>query len=99
MFEVSAHDLVDLGEVAQVSQEDVQLDDILERTACCFGHRLQVFKHLDGLGFEAFNQFHGFWVQRDLTGHVDGIASFDRLGISTDGRRCLVAGDNSLGHD
>ena len=98
LFEVGAHDLVDLGEVAQVSQEDVQLDDVLERTACGFSDRLQVFENLDGLGFKALNQFHGFWVQRDLTGHVDSIASFDRLRISTDCSRCLVAGDNSLGH-
>ena len=84
LFEVCAHDLVDLGEMAQVSQEDVQLDDVLERTTSGFSYRLQVFEYLNGLGFKTFNQFHGFWVQRDLTGHVDSIASFDRLRISTD---------------
>ena len=62
-FEVLAHDLVDLGEVAQVGEEDVQLDDVLERTASGFGHGLEVFEDLYGLCFEAFNQFHGFWVQ------------------------------------
>ena len=98
LLEVFAHDFVDLGEMAQVSQEDVQLDDVLERTACRFSYRLQVFEYLNGLGFKAFNQFHGFWVQGDLTGHVDSIASFDRLRISTDSSRCLIAGDNSLGH-
>ena len=85
--------------MAEVSEEDVQLDDVLERTAGSFSHGLEVFKDLYGLGFEAFNQFHGLWVQRDLAGHVDGVARLDRLGISADGSWSFIAGDNCLGHE
>src|SRR5450830_1726803 len=99
LLEVLAHDLVDLGEVAQVGEEDVQLDDVLERTAGGFGHGLQVFEDLYGLGFEAFHQFHGFRVQGNLAGHVDGVPGLDRLGVGADGGRCLVAADNGLAHE
>src|SRR5450830_568185 len=99
LLEVLAHDLVDLGEVAQVGEEDVQLDDVLERTASRFGHGLQVFEDLYGLGFEAVHQFHGFRVEGNLAGHVDGVASLDRLGVGADGGWGFVAADNGLAHE
>ncbi|MNT98049.1 hypothetical protein D3C72_2405430 [compost metagenome] len=54
---------------------------------------------MHGLGFEAFNQFHGFRVQRDLAGQVDGVAGLDGLGVSADGGGGLVAADDGLAHE
>lgn len=98
MLEIAAHDFVDLGEMREVGEEDIQLDDVLERATGCFGHGLQVFEYLYGLCFEALHQFHGLRVQWDLPGHVHGIAGLDRLGIGADSRWGLVAGDHALAH-
>src|SRR5690606_28876587 len=76
---------VDGGEVAQVGQEDVELDDILQRAAGRFGHGLEVLEHLYGLRFETFHQLHALRVQRDLPGQVDGVADLDGLRIGADG--------------
>src|SRR3990167_8754238 len=96
--EVTAHDLIDLGEVAEVGEENVQFDDVFEAATGRFGHRLEVLEHLYGLGFKAFDQLHGGGVEGDLPGHVDGVAGFDRLRVSADGGRGFVAADNGLVH-
>ena len=82
----------------QVGEEDVQLGDVVQVAAGSLDHRLEVLEHLDGLLLEAFHQFHGLRVQRDLPGHVDGIAGLDGLGVGADGGRGVVGVDNGLGH-
>src|SRR5690606_902284 len=71
LLEIFAHDLVDLGEVAQISQENVEFDDVLERAARGFGNRRRVFEPLTDLAFDAFDQLHAFRLQRDVPGRVD----------------------------
>src|SRR5690606_4916963 len=70
LLEVAAHDLVDLGKVVQVGEEDVQLDDVLQLAARGFGHQRQVVEYPAYLGFKAFDHFHGRRVQWNLAGQV-----------------------------
>ena len=98
LLEVTAHYLVDGREVTQISEEDVELDDILQRTASGFGHGLEVLENLHGLGFEALDQFHCLGIQRNLAGQVNGIAGLDRLGVGADGSGGLVGVDDGLAH-
>src|SRR5690606_31772295 len=99
LFEVTAHDLVDGGEVVQVGQVDVQLDDVLQLATSRFGYQRQVVEHAADLGFEAFNHFHGFRVQRDLARQVHGVADLDGLGVRADRRGRVLAGNDLLVHE
>src|SRR5690606_16825395 len=99
LLEVTTHDLVDLGEVVQVGQEDVQLDDVLQLAAGGFGHQCQVVEYPADLGFEALDHFHGLRVQRDLSGQIHGIADLDRLGVGADRGGSVFAGDDLLVHE
>src|SRR5690606_34161381 len=99
LFEVASHDLVDLGEVVQVGEEDVQLDDVLQLATSGFGHQGQIVEHAAYLGFKALDHFHGLGIQRDLAGQVHSVTHLDGLRVGTDRGRGVFTGDDLLVHE
>ena len=88
LLEVAGHDLVDLGEVAEVLHQDRHLDHVVEAAARRGRHRAQVAEHLVRLRLDAFDEVAGLRIEADLAGQVDRVAGADRLRIRAErGRR------------
>jgi hypothetical protein len=76
-------DVVHLAKVGKVSQINIHLDHIGERSACAFHYRLDVLEHLNRLLIECCRHLSGLWIERSLTRHVDRVAGYDCLAIWT----------------
>jgi hypothetical protein len=73
---VERHDLVHLGEVAEIGEEDGEFHRLRERRTSRLCHRLQVLEHPPHLRLEvSAHQLHRGGVERHLAGKVDGVAS------------------------
>jgi hypothetical protein len=99
LAEVLAHDFVKGGEVGQVGQVGIELDDLVQAATGGFAHGFQVLEYLMGFSGKAtFHHGHAGRVQRDLAGQVNGVASLHGLGVSTDGGRGMFGMDDFFGH-
>src|SRR5690606_41425707 len=94
LVEVASHDLVDSGEVVQVGEEHVQLDDVLQLATSGFGPQGQVVEHAAYQGFKGLDHFHGLGIQRDLAGQVHSVTHLDGLRVGTDRGRGVFTGDD-----
>ena len=74
--EVLLHHGVEGGEVGQIGEVGVELNDVVQAAACGFTHGTQVFEHLVGLGFKVVaHQLHGIGhegVGENLLGRLSG---------------------------
>ena len=72
--EVAFHDFVYFGEALHVSEEDVEFDDVAEVATGCLANRKQVGEDALDLCRKIVFDFHGFGVERDLSGEEDEVA-------------------------
>jgi hypothetical protein len=88
--EASGHHGVHGGEVRQIGQEDRQFHDLVEIAACRLTHGAQVGEDLSGLRRDvALDQFHGGWVQGDLSREIDHAVCLHGLRVGADRLRCV----------
>jgi len=79
-LEVLRHELVDLGKVREVGQEDGDLDYLRERATGSGDHGLDVLENAARFLFEiAFYHLHGGGIERDLPREVQRVARAHRL--------------------
>ena len=98
--EVLLHHGVEGGEVGQIGEVGVELNDVVQAAACGFTHGTQVFEHLVGLGFKVVaHQLHGIGHEGDLPAEIHGVACVDGLAVCADGGGGLGGVDNGFAHD
>jgi len=85
--------------MAEIGQEDVELDHVPKAAARGFRHGGEVIEHPTNLGIDvAVDQGHGDRIERNLAGQIHGIAGADRLRIGADRLRRPIGGNYLLSH-
>lgn len=91
--EVGGVDLVELGEVGHVLQEDVDLDDVFQLGVGVHDNGQGVLEHLVGLGLDVTLDRLPVWGVRDLAADVDKAVGSDGVGVAGGSRRCVLGVD------
>ena len=84
-IEVLRHDFIDDWKVAEINEEDVQLDHVGQATARGAGYCLQVVKYTRDFCLDTtLNHFHARRIERNLARNIYRIIYLHGLRIGTD---------------
>src|SRR5579859_987829 len=98
ILEIGGVNIVHLCEIRKIGQKDGCRHDAIHGQPVCRQHGLEILQDPPRLVFDGGigQQLFGFWIDRNLSREIDGLARLDRLGIGTDRLWRIRRGDHLL---